>query len=338
MNEQEKYDWMVFVSCMTYNHAPYIVDAMNGFTMQETNFPFVCAVVDDASTDGEPEVIRKYLLENFDLEDKSVVRHEETDDYVLTFARHKTNLNCYFAVFYLKYNHYRKKAKAPYLAQWREKAKYIAICEGDDYWIHPSKLSKQVSYLEDHSNCGLTVSHAKFLNHEKQSLFKIEGKVKTKFRSILLSGGIGTATCTIVYRREIYKGYSELVKGQKWLMGDLPLLLYTSLYTDIYCFDDYFVTYRILQESASHSRSYVKSVRFINSVLEIQLFFANLYEPNLIDAIKQNHIRRLFINATTFSQTEEVQKYFADINRHSFKDYIRLYIYYINRFLKNAKS
>ena len=95
MNEQEKYEWMVYVSCMTYNHAPYIVETMNGFTMQKTNFPFVCAIADDASTDGEQEVINDYLNEHFDLGDKKIVRHEETDDYVLTFARHKTNLQSY---------------------------------------------------------------------------------------------------------------------------------------------------------------------------------------------------------------------------------------------------
>ena len=50
MNEQVKYDWMVYVICATYNHASYIKDAMNGFTMQETDFPFVCAIIDDAST------------------------------------------------------------------------------------------------------------------------------------------------------------------------------------------------------------------------------------------------------------------------------------------------
>ena len=61
MNEQEKYDWMVYVSCMTFNQASYIVDAMNGFTIQKTDFPFVCAIVDDDSTDSEQEVINKYL-------------------------------------------------------------------------------------------------------------------------------------------------------------------------------------------------------------------------------------------------------------------------------------
>ena len=71
---------------MTFNHAQYIEDALNGFTMQQTTFPYVCCIIDDASTDGEQEVIRNYLNEHFDLEDKMIARHEETDDYVLTFA------------------------------------------------------------------------------------------------------------------------------------------------------------------------------------------------------------------------------------------------------------
>ena len=70
---------------------------MDGFCMQETDFPFVCIIIDDASTDGEQEVIRQYLSEHFDLEN-DVTRNEETDHYRQTYARHKTNPNCYFAV------------------------------------------------------------------------------------------------------------------------------------------------------------------------------------------------------------------------------------------------
>lgn len=146
---EQEYQWMVCTRCWTYNHAPYITDALNGFTMQETTFPYVCVIVDDASTDGEQEVIKKYLQEHFDLEDTSIVRNEETEDYTLTFARHKTNKNCHFAVLYLKYNHYSiKKSKAPYLKEWQDNSKYIAICEGDDYWIVPNKLQMQVDFLE----------------------------------------------------------------------------------------------------------------------------------------------------------------------------------------------
>lgn len=215
MRQQEKYDWMVYVSCMTFNHAPYIVDAMNGFTMQETNFPFVCAIVDDASTDGEQEVIKNYLNEHFDLEDKNVARHKETDDYVLTFARHKTNLNCHFAVLYLKYNHYKKKPKAPYLAQWRDKAKYIANCEGDDYWTAQDKLQKQVDFMDNHPDISYTCTRYNIVN-EKTGDFslasnfyfdKFENREKDVFvfqrNAPFLEGWI-TKTLTCMYRNKDY--------------------------------------------------------------------------------------------------------------------------------------
>ena len=106
MTDKSSANWRVCVSCFTYNQSPYILECLNGFTQQETTFPFVCTIVDDASTDGEQDVIKKYLEDNFNLDDHSVVRHEETDDYVLTFAQHKSNAYCYFAVLFLKYNHY----------------------------------------------------------------------------------------------------------------------------------------------------------------------------------------------------------------------------------------
>ena len=74
--------------------------------MQKTNFPFVCLIIDDASTDGEQDVILEYLKVNFELGDNSIARSEETDDFVFTFARHNKNGFCYFAVWLLKQNHY----------------------------------------------------------------------------------------------------------------------------------------------------------------------------------------------------------------------------------------
>ena len=73
----------VCVWCNTYNQASYIKDTMEGFCIQQTQFPFVCLIMDDASTDGEPEVIKQYLLNFFDTE-----WTKETNDFYLTFAHH----------------------------------------------------------------------------------------------------------------------------------------------------------------------------------------------------------------------------------------------------------
>lgn len=230
MNEQEKYDWMVYVSCMTFNHAPYIEEALNGFVIQETNFPFVCAIVDDASTDGEQEVIKNYLNEHFDLKDKNIVRHEETDDFVLTFARHKTNSNCYFVVLYLKYNHYSiRKTKAPYLAQWRVKAKYTAICEGDDYWIAKDKLQKQVDFMEQHKGHTLCI-HAyerKVMTvaedrHEIVRNYPFDMDVLPD-KDVLKGTGMLAATASMLYRRSALYDYPEWTR--KAPIGDKPLQL-----------------------------------------------------------------------------------------------------------------
>lgn len=141
--------YAVCIRCLTYNHESYIQDAMNGFTMQETDFPFVVTIVDDASIDNEPQIIRDYFSENFNIQDSEVSFLEETDFGEVLFAQHKNNKNCFFAILFLKENHYRqKKSKLPYLSRWVDKSKYIAVCEGDDYWIDSSKLQKQVSFLE----------------------------------------------------------------------------------------------------------------------------------------------------------------------------------------------
>ena len=145
------YKYKVIVRCQTYNHASYIVDTLNGFCMQQTSFPFVCAIVDDCSTDGEQKIIESYLQNNFDFEDGGIARNEKDGSYQFYFARHKLNKNCYFAVFFLAFNHYSiKKTKQPYFKEWQSKSQYIAVCEGDDYWTDPSKLQKQADFLDSH--------------------------------------------------------------------------------------------------------------------------------------------------------------------------------------------
>lgn len=142
--------FLVIVRCMTFNHHSYITDAMNGFCMQRTDFPYLCIVMDDCSTDGEQEVIKKYIAEHFNM-----LSNEMTDDYVLNLCQHRENENCYFAVFYLKYNHWStKKSKNSYYAKWQDKCKYVAICEGDDYWIDELKLQMQVDFLERNEEYG----------------------------------------------------------------------------------------------------------------------------------------------------------------------------------------
>ena len=247
MSENNKYKWMVRVGCMTFNHASYIEDAMNGFTMQQTSFPFVCTIIDDASTDGEQEVIKNYLSEYFELENKGITRHEETEDYILTFARHKTNLNCYFAVLLLKYNHYSiKKPKLPYIAEWNDNAKYIAACEGDDYWIDNHKLKRQIDILEKDPQCTMVCCRTKrysvannyFLDdnrcYSESSFLRVE--------DIILKGGLYVSFCGVVFRKCVKDNYPNYCV--KCHVGDYPLAIMCAMKGRVYYIDIPMAVYR----------------------------------------------------------------------------------------------
>jgi glycosyltransferase involved in cell wall biosynthesis len=265
---------------------------MNGFTMQQTDFPFVCVIVDDASTDGEPAVIQKYLDCNFDLQDKSVVRNEETDDYVLTFAQHKTNKNCYFAAFILKYNHYScpelKECKFRYIEEWYDNAKYLAICEGDDFWINTCKLQKQVDFLEEHNDFCMVCSKAKVLYGDK--LLGVSGTSDTSFEGLLSYSNF--PTLTRLYRRSIEDEYMREIQpfSNTWMMGDYPRAFYYILKSKVKFLDEVFAVYRILDESASHSKDISYLFRFYDSADCVRRFFVNKF---IFDKDKRDKYERL---------------------------------------------
>ena len=216
--------YLVRVDCMTYNQASYIEDAMNGFCMQQTGFPFLCIIVDDASTDGEPDVIKNYIDDNFDRQNIGLSTPDETDEYVRIYARHKENKNCYFCVLLLKYNHYSiRKAKLTNIAELIRSIKYIAMCEGDDYWTDPLKLQKQVDFLEEHEEYVMCCHRYKlffqesgtFENDYVQDLFDLNpggftfGHKETVMRLI-------SHTATVVFRRDVVDPIEFKKKNYKY--------------------------------------------------------------------------------------------------------------------------
>lgn len=245
------FEFKVRVSCNTYNHASYIVEAMNGFCMQETTFPFVCTILDDASTDGEPEVIMQYLQNHFDLNDNDIARKEETDDYIMTFAQHNTNKNCYFAIYLLKYNHYgTSKNKARYITQWN--TKYIAICEGDDYWIKPNKLQKQVDVLEAHSDYSM-VCNRTLLFSESQKKYIGENYCYNKDRvvdakDVIRRTGLFISTCSILYHQRIIENIPDYWRQCK--VGDYPLQIACAMKGNIYYLNEIMSVYRVNNPSS----------------------------------------------------------------------------------------
>ena len=284
-------DFLVCVRCFTFNHAPFIEDTMNGFCMQQTSFPYVCVIVDDASTDGEQEVINNYIQHHFELADEIVVKKEETEDYYFTFAQHKTNENCFFAVYYLKYNHYSiKKNKFPYITEYHDNVKYIALCEGDDYWTDALKLQKQYSILENNKDYSLC--HTGFIYSEEGETINFSGEERTRINlqeisenknlvySMLLGNRYLVQTMTAMYRLEDYhKAECDLSKIHgDFLMGDTQLWIALLRYGNIYFIPEVTAVYRLHSGSSTHMIDIKKKLRFELSCSEMRVAVSKYYE------------------------------------------------------------
>lgn len=297
---EQECGFMVCVRCMTYNHASYIENTMNGFCMQETTFPFVCVIVDDSSTDGEQEVIREYLQEHFDMENESIVRNEETEDYYLTFAQHKKNKNCHFAVFFLKYNHYSiKKSKMPYIEEWTD-CKYTALCEGDDWWTHSNKIQMQVDFLENHLDYVLCFGDAKRIDTDNQKmrgsinqLSRRQNKNETSSKEErfyrVLNGYYHIQTLTVLYRTNALKNRPQ--QKYSFMMGDTNLWLHLSQQGNFHYFEDTLGVYNLHQGSASHSMS--SGARFALSMFEMRCYYCDEYGYAIPNSVKKRYNRAL---------------------------------------------
>lgn len=208
----EKYS--VCVRCMTFNQSSYIIDTMDGLCIQQTKDPFICIIVDDASTDGEPDVVKGYLKDHFICDGEGMIKRE-TDDYFHFLLRHKKNVNCYFAVYFLKYNHWGKKDKNAYFAEYENRASYIAFCEGDDYWTDPKKLQKQTDVLDNNSQVSLVHTSFKTVNEAGETIIrpKYDGFIKKSHSGNILPTLFYSnyiMTLTMMVRKEHF--HSQLLR------------------------------------------------------------------------------------------------------------------------------
>lgn len=233
-------DYLVRIQCTTFNHASYIEDAMNGFCIQKTTFPFVVVIIDDASTDGEPEVIRHYLSEHFDMQNAKLW---DDDDAYFIETRHQENQNCTFVVILLKYNFYHKKAKGPLFKTWSN-TKYVALCEGDDYWISSEKLQTQIDFMEnnpDYSLCAHAVNYIEngFISKNDRRLDK-EGDLS--LQDLIVRGGDYLATASLVCRSKLLTPVLPFKKMAK--VSDYPLVLQLSISGKVHYFPQIWGHYR----------------------------------------------------------------------------------------------
>lgn len=211
---------MVSVCCLTYNQEQYIRAALDGFMSQKTTFPFEVLIHDDASTDRTADIIREYA-ERYPEVIKPVFQTENQ------YSRGFTNISG-------TYNFPRARGR------------YIAMCEGDDYWTDPCKLQKQVDFMEANPDCSL-VFHSAKINVEGRAF--TERSMRPYRRSMkiapekIIDKISGYPTASLLFRTDMVKELPAFyVKAP---IADIPLQLMAAARGWAYYMDRPMCVYRL---------------------------------------------------------------------------------------------
>lgn len=214
-NKQNEQPLMVTIRCITYNHEPYIRDCLEGFVMQQTNFRFEAIVHDDASTDGTAAIIKEYAEKYPDI----IKPIFETENQ---YSKHDGSLNR--------------------IMNEHTHGKYVAYCEGDDYWIDPLKLQKQVDFLEEHPDYSMCWTDAyQETNGEKKAYHRYPTSMQTPIKDIIEQGGLWIPTASTIYRSEI-----PLTLPKDTISCDYTMQMFGAFNGKAYYIEDQTCVYRYM--------------------------------------------------------------------------------------------
>lgn len=209
---------LVSICSITYNHENYIKEAIEGFLMQKTTFPFEIIIHDDASTDKTSEILKEYQ------------------------GRFPNIIKCFCET----ENQYSKGVRGM-MAKFtfpHARGKYIALCEGDDYWTDPLKLQKQVDYISNHDDCNLIFTSVKSYDQKENKFYPnwatIDRK-KYEFKDLAQRNLI--TTCTVLFRNPDKNEELGNYLG-RFGIGDYPLYLFLLRSGYAYFLKDITAVYR----------------------------------------------------------------------------------------------
>ena len=262
---QPEQEYVVLIHCSTYNHGKYIKDTLEGFVNQKCTYTFCAIIIDDCSTDNSPDIIREYAR-----------RYPKIIKPILLGENHMQH----------------GLLRDPYFENWHKSAKYLAQCEGDDFWTDPMKLQKQVEIMEDtpdvamiHTDCAILDEDSHSLSHYINRKMTNNNNIDTSdwYNSIIsyYRGELVVRTCTSLIRLDVlrsvrdadpflFDGHLKLGDTQTWV----GILLKKNRIKYI---DEETSVYRVHKGSASHATSYQKQLQFAISRYEIRLYYSRKY-------------------------------------------------------------
>jgi glycosyltransferase involved in cell wall biosynthesis len=236
---------LVSILCQAYNHGEFIEQCLKGIMMQETSFSFEVLVHDDASTDNTADIIKK-----FELQYPEIIKP-----------------------IYQTENQFSQKKKVFSRIQLpRAKGKYIAICEGDDYWTDPMKLQKQVDFLEVNQEFIICIGKSYIREGDKISEGWSSQKSSIIYKDVAESNFIITNTVIFRNNKDILQSHHFRDYIKKTVNVDIFLFLFLLMHGKGYAFQEYMGVYRLheggIYSQQSDETKYIRSIKSRNVIIE----------------------------------------------------------------------
>lgn len=228
---------LVVIRCTVYNHEPYLRDCMEGFVTQQTTFPYIVIVHDDKSTDKSATIIREYV-EKYPAIFQPIYETENQ------YSKHDGSLQ-----------------RIMNNAIDATGAKYVAMCEGDDYWTDPYKLQNQVDILEADETLMACCTNCSVVDNYNKMIHPIRPETVVKDNI----GGRYTLrdffrdnhqypTASVVYRNtHVAEIRTKHQHTENAFLGDWTFWICLLIYGDMYYFDEVTCAYRINPTSVTHT-------------------------------------------------------------------------------------
>lgn len=239
----------ITICCVTYNQAQWISQAINSFLNQKTSIEYEIMIYNHASTDNTESIINEYLK-----------------DYPNKIRYIRSNTN----VFNQMGIQFMAQKVFPLIT-----SKYVAFCDGDDYWIDPLKLQKQYDFLENNNDYGACYGQVKRYDERTRSFGKLQGAEVNSFEELL-------EECTITWqtfflRNELLQAYiAEIrpdIQHPDWSVQDYPLELYVARKFKLFFFKEPMAVFRTYSNSVTHQKSIDKINKYAIGILSIISFY-----------------------------------------------------------------
>ena len=246
---------MVSVLCTAYNHEKYLREALDSMVNQETDFAYEILVSDDVSTDSTPDIIRDYAARYPD----------KIRPFLLTENLYSQGRDVYYEVFFPA-----------------ARGKYTAFCEGDDFWTDPTKLQRQVDFLEAHPDYTACVHNTELMKCEgaraDDNLIIRDADCDMEFSDILPGMSHAWHTSSLMGRTELLADPPDFYDiAAEAGFGDFPYALWLRLNGKIRFLARFMSCYRLSSGadswSADQEKQTSRRTRFFRGVIDMLTAF-----------------------------------------------------------------